>query len=291
MEQEKEQVSVELQLLNAKNSGAYNLTPAGQMFNQFAIMQRMGQMYSSSTIVPDAYSQKMTLETSEDGKQNWVSKNPAALGNCIIAIDMAQRMGANPIMVMQNLYIVHGNPSFSSKFLVATINASKHFSPLDYEFKGTQGQDDWGCRVVAYDINDRERKYPKYGDFVDIKMAKDEGWYAKSGSKWKTMPALMLRYRAAAFWQRVYCPEISMGLITKEEYEDAEVVYDEKPRKSLLNIAAEQAGVAEPTPTDAKEPEIATQTPSNGESSQSNTNTQTQEQKPSQDAKERKTLL
>lgn len=271
MEQEKEQVSVELQLLNAKNSGAYNLTPAGQMYNQFVVMQRMGQMYAGSTIVPDRF------------KTN--------IGDCVIAIDMAQRMGANPIMVMQNLYVVYGNPSFSSKFLVATINASGKYSTLDYEFKGTQGQDDWGCRVVAFDINDKEHKHPKCGDYVDIKMAKDEGWYGKNGSKWKTMPALMLRYRAAAFWQRVYCPEISMGLITKEEYEDVEEVFEEKPRKSLLNIAAEQAGVAEPTPTDAKEPEIATQTPSNGESSQSNTNTQTQEQKPSQDAKERKTLL
>ena len=223
MEENKEQGSVELQLLNAKNSGAYNLTPAGQMYNQFVVMQRMGQIYSASTIIPDRF------------KNN--------IGDCVIAIDMAQRMGANPLMVMQNLYVVYGNPSFSSKFLVATINASGKFSTLDYEFKGSQGQDDWGCRVVAYDINDTERSNPKVGDWVDIKMAKDEGWFDKKGSKWRTMPALMLRYRAAAFWQRVYCPEISMGLITKEEYDDA-VIIDEQPtkgKKKLIDVAASAA--------------------------------------------------
>ena len=51
-------------------------------------------------------------------------------------------------------------------------------------------------------------------------MAKKEGWFNKSGSKWQTMPEQMLRYRAAAFWQRVYCPEISMGFMTTEEAED-----------------------------------------------------------------------
>lgn len=59
-------------------------------------------------------------------------------------------------------------------------------------------------------------------------MAKAEKWTEKNGSKWLTMPDQMLMYRAAAFWQRAYAPEISMGFLTKEEYEDAEIV-DDKP--------------------------------------------------------------
>jgi hypothetical protein len=47
------------------------------------------------------------------------------------------------------------------------------------------------------------------------------------------MPAQMLRYRAAAFWQRVYCPEISMGLYTEDEINDIqEVEYVEVPTSS-----------------------------------------------------------
>ena len=53
-----------------------------------------------------------------------------------------------------------------------------------------------------------------------MQMAKDEGWYGKAGSKWKTMPELMLQYRSAAFFQRTYAPEISMGMQTVEEIRD-----------------------------------------------------------------------
>ena len=61
------------------------------------------------------------------------------------------------------------------------------------------------------------------------------------------MPSQMLRYRAAAFWQRVYCPEISMGLITKEEAEDIQdVEYTEIPDTGNLQKMAEKAaGVIE----------------------------------------------
>ena len=190
----------EVQIIRAQSAAQFALTPIGQQVKQFETQQRMAQMYSTSTIVPDTYR--------------------GNLGNCVIAIDMAMSMNANPLMIMQNLYIVHGNPSFSSKFLIATINASGRYSPLRYEWRGQEGSDSRACRVCAYEAWDKEHKDPLYGDWVSIEMAKKEGWYSKQGSKWQTMPNQMLRYRAAAFWQRVYCPEISMGLMTAEEYED-----------------------------------------------------------------------
>jgi hypothetical protein len=58
------------------------------------------------------------------------------------------------------------------------------------------------------------------GPPVTMKMAKAEGWVDKNGSKWKTMPELMIRYRAAAFFGRLYTPEIMMGMQTKEEILD-----------------------------------------------------------------------
>ena len=192
----------EIQVIQARSAAQFALTSVGQQVKQFEVQQRMGQMYVQSTIVPDTY------------KGN--------IGNCVIAIDMAMRMNANPLMIMQNLYIVHGNPAFSSKFLIATINASGRYSPLRYEFRGTEGSDGYGCRCYAYEASDKEHREPLYGDWVSMEMAKKEGWYDKSGSKWKTMPSQMLRYRAAAFWQRVYCPEISMGLMTAEEAEDVD---------------------------------------------------------------------
>ena len=66
--------------------------------------------------------------------------------NCLIALDLANRSGMSPLTVMQNLYIVHGNPSFSSKFLIACINASGRYTPLRYEWAGKRGTDEYGCR-------------------------------------------------------------------------------------------------------------------------------------------------
>jgi len=189
----------EVQVLQNRDT-EFALSPVGQTIKKFEVVQRMATMYSQSTIIPDTY------------KGN--------IGNCAIALDIADRMNAAPLMVIQNLYIVHGNPSFSSKFLIATINASGRFSPLRYEFKGTEGKEDYGCRCYAYEKGDDEKKEPLYGDLVTMKMAISEGWVAKNGSKWKSMPSQMLRYRAAAFWCRVYAPELSMGFPTKEEVDD-----------------------------------------------------------------------
>lgn len=175
-----------------------------QVFNSkenFELAQRMSKLLASSSLVPQQF-----------------KGNEA---NCVIAIEMANRMNLPPLMVMQNLYVVHGNPGWSSKFLIAAINTSGKIStPLRYEFKGEEGSDNWGCRAWAIDSTGERLN----GSWVDIKMAKDEGWYTKNGSKWKTMPQLMLQYRAAAFFVRTYAPEISMGFQTKEEFEDIKVV-------------------------------------------------------------------
>ena len=224
---EKENNVTELQIIQAKQKAEFALTPVGQIVSQFETIQRMANMYCSSTIVPETY------------RNN--------IGNCVIALDMATRMNANPLMVMQNLYIVYGNPSFSSKFLIATINMSGRFSPLRYEFEGAENESNYRCRCVAYETCDKEHKEPLYGDWISISMADKEGWTKKAGSKWKTMPSQMLRYRAAAFWQRAYCPEISMGFITKEEYEDIQdIPYTEvKDKVKLAGIAEIASGVNE----------------------------------------------
>lgn len=163
----------------------------------FELIQRVSKAFASSDLVPKAYQ--------------------GNLANCMIAMDMAQRIGANPLMVMQNLYIVHGTPSWSSKFLIATINACGRYSSLRYEWRGKPGDADYGCRAWAVERETGERLD---GIWVDWRMVKSEGWDSKNGSKWKTMADQMFVYRAAAFWQRAYAPELGMGLQTVEDTED-----------------------------------------------------------------------
>jgi hypothetical protein len=134
--------------------------------------------------------------------------------NCLIAIDVAKRIGASELMVMQNLYIVHGKPSWSSQFLIATLNASRKFSPLRFEEDDKNGG---RCRGVAIDLATGDKVE---GVWVTMEMAAAEKWIDKAGSKWKTMPQLMMRYRAAAFFTRQFAPEVSMGIMTQEEVYD-----------------------------------------------------------------------
>lgn len=137
--------------------------------------------------------------------------------NCFIAIDMANRMGVSPMIIMQNLYVVQGKPSWSGQACKMLIENSKKFEELHHVYTGEKGKDTWGCYVQARRKSDGQIVK---GAEVTIEMSKKEGWYNKSGSKWQTMPELMLSYRASAFFARVHVPEALMGISTAEESED-----------------------------------------------------------------------
>lgn len=175
----------------------------------FEHVQRVAKMLSTSDLVPKEF------------KGN--------IQNTIIALELANRIGASPLMVMQNLYIVHGKPSWSSTFIIAAINSSQRFEPLRFEMKGEGA--DRSCYAWT-NIKGKEERIE--GPVINMAIAKAEGWLDKSGSKWKTMPELMLRYRAAAFFGRLYAPEIIMGMQTQEEVIDiqhTEVVSTDELRK------------------------------------------------------------
>ncbi len=205
---------------------------------QFDTMQRVCKLFASSELVPDMY--KVS------------DKNPIekAMANCMIAIEIAQRIGASPLMVMQNMVPIYGKPSWSSKFLVATVNTCGRFNPLQYRFteKGMLGMVDYtdyvwdnasrskravtkqfdGKKVmdiecVAYTTAKGSDKMLESSP-ISIRLAIQEGWYTKNGSKWQTMTKQMLMYRAASFWTSAYAPELSMGMKTIEENQDIQDV-------------------------------------------------------------------
>lgn len=159
---------------------------------KFELVQRQAKALSMSTMIPKDY-------------QNNIP-------NTLVALEMAQRIGASPLMVMQNLHIIHGRPSWSSTFVIAALNACGRFSAMRFEMDGADK-----CRAVA---TERETNHVLEGPWVTMQMAKEEGWLNKAGSKWKTMPELMMRYRAAAFFGRLYAPEIMMGMHTEFEVQD-----------------------------------------------------------------------
>jgi hypothetical protein len=177
-----------------KTNTALETTGAKEVWE---IAQREAMAWSKSTIIPKEYMNNMP--------------------NCLVALEVAHRMKASPLMVMQNLYVVHGRPGWSSTFLIASVNQCGRFSALRYEEKGLIESDTYAVRAWAEEKGTGTRLN---GTWITWDMVKAEGWLNKAGSKWKTMPDQMFKYRAASFWQRTYAPEISMGLHTVEEVQD-----------------------------------------------------------------------
>lgn len=139
--------------------------------------------------------------------------------NAYIAAEIARRMKTDVFSIVQNCYIVNGKPSWSSQFIISIINTSGKFSPLRWKLEG-EG-DKRQCIAYAKDL--------ELGEIIEsppvsIEMAKKEGWFSKSGSKWQTMPEMMLRYRAASFFGRLYLPEILNAMYSIEEIEDIKPV-------------------------------------------------------------------
>lgn len=117
------------------------------------------------------------------------------------------------------MYVIHGKPAIETQLQIALFNKGGQFSSLKYKISGKG--DDQTCVAYATDLQTKE---VIEGPPVSIAMAKAEGWYSKAGSKWKTLPELMLRYRAAAFFIRLYSPETTMGLHTTEELYDSNII-------------------------------------------------------------------
>lgn len=172
----------------------------------FEMLQRQAKMFSSSSLVP------------KDFQGN--------IANCAIGINIAKRLGADPFMVLQNIDIIHGRPSFRATFLIAMVNASGRFEPLQFRMEGDEGKPSRSC--VAW-TKSKADGTPLEGPKITLEMAKAEGWSTKNGSKWLTMPELMLRYRAAAFFARLYAPDITLGMMTAEEAVDMGSVRDVTP--------------------------------------------------------------
>jgi len=185
-----------------------------------SVPQNEGSVFTSLAAFKDAYTIGRYFAQSSLIPQSYQGKPM----DCAIAVDIANRMGVSPTFVMQNLWVVRGVPSWSGSACMGIIRACGRFKDVKPVYTGERDKDTWGCYISAKDAKTGEEYR---GTEVTIKMAKAEGWYNKSGSKWQTMPEQMLAYRASAFFARIYAPNELMGYRVEGEAEDMA-----KPEKS-----------------------------------------------------------
>ena len=174
--------------------------------DNFIMANQMAKALAQSTIVPKEYQ--------------------GNLSNALIAIELATRLKTSPLMVMQHLYVVYGRPSWSAQYVIAMINGSGRYDmELQFDEKNDKNGKPYSC--MCWTEKDGRKVT---GPTITMDLAKDEKWLDKNGSKWQTMPQIMLRYRAASFFGRMNCPDLMMGMYTREEvYEmgkDEYIVYD-----------------------------------------------------------------
>ena len=220
------------------NNGVFQVTNFNEAINAASFL-------SGSSLVPTDYRRWVPVKnqygkamTNADGTPQ-LMENPNATSNCLIALNMANRMGYDPLMIMQNLYIIEGRPAWSSQFIIAAINACGKFDPLQFEIVN-EGEKEieyvnsyWengkklsnqatvkleNLTCIAWTTDKKGNRLQS--DKISMEMAVKEGWYQKNGSKWQTMAGQMLRYRAAAFFGRIYAPEILMGIYAADEIRD-----------------------------------------------------------------------
>ena len=259
----------------------------------FELAQRIAKMLAASSMVPEAYRDTLKVKDGKDQNGNWIYRdepNPNGVANCIIAVNMASRLNADPLMIMQNLFPIEGRPSWSSQFVIAAINTSGKYSPLrfDVEDRGevevTYTTKEWKwnpqqrkslpeekthtvklrnmvCKAWAIETGTGERLESAE---ISMEMAVKEGWYQKNGSKWQTMPEQMLRYRAASFFGRIYAPELLMGIKTYEEEMDAIIDVTPEPVNTApqtldsikQNVVKEVAAEEKPAVNEKKSKEV-----------------------------------
>ena len=191
----------ETKALTLASASKAEVTPGYDSASGFELLQRGAQALSASSMVPEKYA--------------------GNVANCIVALEMALRMRVSPLMVMQNLNVIRGKPSWSSVFLIGALNGSPHYTAVKFSLSGEKGKDSRTCVATT---TEKETGELIEGPEVTIKMAKDDGWWGRKDSKWPRMSELMLRYRAGAWLVRTVAPELTMGFPGEDEVMDSSIM-------------------------------------------------------------------
>lgn len=155
-----------------------------------------------------------------------------------IMSQLADGMGIPLIECLQGGYIVYGKWAWSAEFMIKRVLAIGIFTAMDYESGGDMKDGTAWMRAIGT----RPDGSKATGSTVSLAMARAEGWYDKKGSKWNTMPAVMLRKRAATFLIRECAPHAFGGnTLEEDEARDAHAPQTVAPGQQVIEAGAGNA--------------------------------------------------
>jgi hypothetical protein len=175
-------------------------------FNQ---IWRVANVFAASKAVPEHYQNKPN--------------------DCFIAFAIAERLRQDPFMFMQKTFVVKGKMGYEAQEIIALANTRGVFEgPIDWKFSG-EGKTR-SCTAFAVMKSDGKPR----SSTVTWDMVEKEGW--NKNPKWLTMTDHMFKYRSASFLIGEVCPEVKMGMYTKEELEDIESGPEYKPTEKVSSL-------------------------------------------------------
>lgn len=167
----------------------------------------------------------------------------------VIALVTGLELGISAMQSLQGLAVTNGRIGVMGDLALALCQASPDFEDYQEEWFGTEGADDWGCRITVK----RRNQSAKVGQFSVLDAKRVNLWNKRgrdgTPSPWVTYPQRMLRYRALGFVLRDAFPDVLKGVKTVEELQD----YPEE-KNGFNHTKPVEGSVVE---TEAKQPEAS----------------------------------
>jgi len=178
----------------------------------------------------------------------------------VIALVTGLELGISAMQSLQGLAVTNGRIGVMGDLALALCQASPDFENYQEDWFGTEGADDWGCRITVK----RRNQSPKIGQFTvhDAKKARLWEKRGKDGAAtpWITYPQRMLRYRALGFVLRDAFPDVLKGVKTVEELQD----YPEESKSGFSHAKPVEGNVVESEPKPPESSPVPPAATSNG---------------------------
>jgi hypothetical protein len=187
-----------LALVTAENSLPQGLFPAP---SEWQFMRDMAQAAIKSGLLPKGI------------------KSPDA---ALYIIETGRELGISPALALRKIQIIQGQPTLAAELMLALVKRSGLLDYISIEGDETQ------CTVTM-----RRRGESSYVERFTMDQARKmrtSEWDENSKSSkqipladkfnWRTMPAVMLKWRAVSAACRTVFPDITLGIYTSEEMQD-----------------------------------------------------------------------
>lgn len=193
-------------------------------------------------------------------------------GDCLAIVMQSAQWGMNPFSVAQKTFLLNGVLGYESQLVSAIINKNAPIKQrLQYEFIGNWDNvigktkertsqkgntyrvnastpaDEKGCGVIVRaTMTDEDKPRELTLMFTQVTI--------RNSTLWAEDPKQQLAYLAAKKWARLYCPDVILGVYTKDEVE--QIVGNVTIEDTLVN----EENIQDVTIIETPEPQQTNQT-------------------------------